>query len=311
MARIKSNSHFLKYTVALLVYLLGVILWGAYVRATGSGAGCGNHWPLCDGEVIPLAADMETLIEFVHRLSSGLGFLLVVVLVVWAFRDYPGRSPVRLFAGFTMFFMVTEALLGAGLVLFGLVAEDDSFARAWVMAFHLVNTFLLVGCLSLTGWFASGKGAWQTGTRSPMNWIFWGGLAALLLLGASGAVAALGDTLFPSESLPEALQEDFSPTAHFLIRLRVYHPLLSLVVGVLILSVSAFAIRAKRDPRTRSLAFATSFLYLLQLGVGLFNLLLLAPVWLQLTHLLVADLTWIGFVLLSASALGNHPRLET
>jgi heme A synthase len=191
------------------------------------------------------------------------------------------------------------------LVLFGLVAEDDSFARAWVMAFHLANTFLLIGCLSLTGWYAAGAAAPRLVGSYPLNWVIVSGLVALLLLGASGAVAALGDTLFPSESLAEALEEDFSPGAHLLIRLRVYHPLLSLLVGVLILSISAYVLKVDHDSATGPLTLSTSFLYLFQQGVGLFNLLLLAPVWLQLAHLFISDLIWIGFVLLSASALAG------
>jgi heme A synthase len=258
---------------------------------------------LCNGQVIPLSPDVETIIEFVHRLSSGIGFLLVVLLVVWAFKAYSKGSLVRLFAGLTMVFMVTEALVGAGLVLFGLVAEDDSFARAWIMAFHLVNTFLLMGCLSLTGWYASGRADPELKRNSLLSWMLLAGLAALLLLGASGAVTALGDTLFPSETLSDALEEDFSSAAHMLIRLRVYHPVLALLIGVLMISISAFIVKTKSNPSASRLAFLTSFLYLFQLGVGLFNLLLLAPVWLQLTHLFVADVTWIGFVLLTSSAL--------
>jgi heme A synthase len=296
----------MSFTWFLLAYLLAVILWGAYVRATGSGAGCGNHWPLCNGQVIPLSPNIETIIEFVHRFTSGVGLLLVVVLVIWAFKIYPKGSLVRLFAGLTMTFMVTEALVGAGLVLFGLVAEDDSFARAWVMSFHLVNTFLLIGCLSLTGWYGSGAINPDLKRNFLLRWLLLAGLVTLMLLGASGAVTALGDTLFPSESLSEALEEDFSPAAHLLIHLRIYHPILALLIGFLMISVSVLVIRLKSDSTTRNLAFLVSFLYLLQLGIGLFNLLLLAPIWLQLIHLLFADLTWIGFVLLSASALAEN-----
>jgi len=306
MSHSKPHRRFLVYTWCLLIYLLAVILWGAYVRATGSGAGCGNHWPLCNGQVIPHSPNIETLIEFTHRFTSGIGFLLVVVLVVWAFRIFKKGSLVRLFAGLTMVFIITEALVGAGLVIFGLVAEDDSFARAWVMSFHLVNTLLLIGCLSLTGWYAGGAGSPDLKRNPRVSWLLLTGMVALILLGASGAVTALGDTLFPSEDLSEALKEDFSPAAHLLIRLRVYHPALALVTGLLMISISVFIVRLKPDSTTVRLAFLMSFLYLFQLGIGLFNLLLLAPVWLQLIHLLFADMTWIGFVLLSASALAEN-----
>ena len=297
------SRNFVTFSWGLTLYILAVIIWGAYVRATGSGAGCGNHWPLCNGQVLPHSPELETIIEFVHRISSGIGFLLVIVLLVWAFKSFPKGSGVRVFASLTMIFMVTEAALGAGLVLFGLVADDDSFARAWVMAFHLVNTFLLLGCLSMTGWYAGGKRPPRFEHQTRLGWFLLAALLALIVLGASGGVAALGDTLFPSESLADALEEDFSPTAHFLIQLRVYHPILAILIGVLVISVSVLAVWKRPNPDARALAFLTAILYLFQLGVGVFNLLLLAPVWLQLIHLLMADLTWMGFCLFSAAAL--------
>ena len=146
----RSRLAFSRFCWAVLVYTIGVILWGAFVRATGSGAGCGSHWPLCDGQVVPRSPDAEMLIEFTHRATSGVAFLLVVVMTVWAYRRFSTGSPVRRAAAASLFFMVVEALLGAALVIFGLVGDDDSLARAWVMAFHLVNTFLLLGAISLT-----------------------------------------------------------------------------------------------------------------------------------------------------------------
>ena len=294
------------YGWSLMAYTILVVLWGAYVRATGSGAGCGNHWPLCNGEVVPRAPGLETLIEYVHRVTSGLAFLLVVVLLIWVFRACPRGSQSRLFAALTMLFMVTEALVGAGLVLFGLVGEDQSFARAWVMAFHLVNTLLLLCFMTLTIWFVDGTRRLSLKKHPPVNWLLMACLAALVLLGASGAVAALGDTLFPAESLTEALQQDFSAGASFLIRLRVYHPVLALLVGLLLISVAVKVRDRCPEPRTQLLALVTSLFFLAQLGVGLVNLLLLAPVWLQLVHLFMADAIWIGMVLVTASALSER-----
>jgi heme A synthase len=94
-----------------------VILWGAFVRATGSGAGCGSHWPLCNGELVPRAPQVETVIEFIHRATSGLAFLLVLGLFVLAWRVYPKGDLVRRAAALSFLFIVTEALVGAGLVL--------------------------------------------------------------------------------------------------------------------------------------------------------------------------------------------------
>src|SRR5690606_7460601 len=155
-----------------LAYNLGVIAWGAYVRATGSGAGCGSHWPLCNGEVIPRSPTAETLIEFSHRVTSGLALLLVVVMVVWARRLFPKGHPARLGAWLSLGVMVLEALLGAGLVLFGLVADDDSVARAVVMGLHLVNTLVLLGARTLAAWWASGGRPFRVGGHAGMGLLF-------------------------------------------------------------------------------------------------------------------------------------------
>ena len=134
----------------MLAWNVAVILWGAYVRATGSGAGCGAHWPLCNGEVVPRAPDTATLIEFSHRVTSGLALVLVFVLAVWIWRTMAAGHPARRAAIASLVFIVIEALLGAGLVLFRLVANDESLARAMVMPLHLANTMVLLLCLTLT-----------------------------------------------------------------------------------------------------------------------------------------------------------------
>lgn len=293
------------YAWGVLVYNLGVILWGAYVRATGSGAGCGSHWPLCNGEVIPRSPQAETVVEFTHRLSSGLALVLVVGLLVWAVRAFPRKHPVRLGASLAMVFMITEALVGAGLVLFELVAENASMVRAVSVAVHLANTFLLLAALTLTAGWASGGAPVRLKGQGALSWILGLGFLTMLILGVSGAVTALGDTLFPSGSLAGGIRQDFSPTAHFLIRLRLLHPLIAVAVGLYLVFAAGLARILRPDPRTRRLAWALTLLFLVQLGAGLTNLILLAPVWLQLVHLLLADLVWIALVLLAASALAG------
>jgi len=148
-------TRFARYGWAVLGYNLRVILWGAYVRASGSGAGCGAHWPLCNGEVIPRAPGIETLIELTHRATSGVALLLVVAQVAWARRIAPRRGPLWWAAHAAMALMVTEALVGAGLVLFEMVADNSSLARAWWLAAHLLNTFGLLAMLGLVPWLAS------------------------------------------------------------------------------------------------------------------------------------------------------------
>ncbi|MBP1642498.1 MAG: cytochrome oxidase assembly, partial [Acidobacteria bacterium] len=137
---------------AVLALNLLVILWGALVRATGSGAGCGSHWPLCDGEVVPRAASVEKAIEFTHRATSGLALLAVAALLVAVRRALAPGHPARRAAAWSLAIILVEAALGAGLVKLGLVADDDSPARAVVMSVHLVNTLFLLAALALTAW---------------------------------------------------------------------------------------------------------------------------------------------------------------
>ncbi|HWV39109.1 MAG TPA: COX15/CtaA family protein [Vulgatibacter sp.] len=286
-----------------LAYNLGVIAWGAFVRATGSGAGCGEHWPLCNGTVIQRAPRIETLIELTHRVTSGFALLLVVAVVVFARRAFPKGHAARSGAWASLALMIVEALLGAGLVLFGLVENDDSIARAVAMALHLVNTLLLLGALTLTAYWASGGRRPILRGHGVAGWMILASLAAMLVLGASGAVTALGDTLFPAGSLREGIAQDFSPTAHILLRLRVLHPLLALGTGAWILVTSVTTAVLHRG--AVRFALALSGLFALQLVAGIVNLVLLAPVWMQLVHLLLADLVWIALVLLAGAVAGE------
>lgn len=295
--------RFAVFAWSVLGYNLLVILWGAYVRASGSGAGCGAHWPLCNGVVIPQDAQVQTMIEFTHRVMSGLALPLIVVLLVWGWRSYPRRHPVRLGSLLAGIFIVTEALLGAGLVLFQLVAQNDSVARAASVAAHLANTFLLLAALVLTAWWSSGGGRISLRRQGGSAWWLGFGLIGILILGAAGAVTALGDTLFPSGSLVEGLQQDISPTAHFLIRLRIIHPFIAVIMGVYLAATVLQIVLSRRDFILRRLAVILAGVFLLQTGLGVLNVVLLAPVWMQLVHLLVADLLWISLVLFSAQAL--------
>jgi heme A synthase len=296
-------DRFAKYAWFALVFNLLVIAWGAYVRASGSGAGCGSHWPLCNGEVIPDSPTVKTIVEFSHRLSSGLALLLVAGALVWAFRAYAPKHRLRRYAAAAMFFMVMEAAIGAGLVLFEMVAENKSIARALWMSGHLINTFLLVGTLAIIAWTATTGGRFDIRGQASINWVFAAAIMATLILGVSGAVSALGATLFPVTSLAEGLKQDLSPTAHVLIRLRFFHPLIAIGVGGLLIMTAFFARSRRPGAGVKKWSNALIALVLVQLGAGAVNLLLHAPTWLQLVHLLLSDLVWIALVLLGCSAL--------
>ena len=290
-----------KFAWGVLIYNIGVILWGAFVRATGSGAGCGSHWPLCNGEVIPRAPQAETVIEFTHRATSGVAFLLVLGLFIWIYRTYPKGHVVRLGASLSLFFIITEALVGAGLVIFEWVADDASIGRVISISVHLVNTLFLLAALSLTAWWASGGNKIQVTGYGVEFWAFAVGFLSILILGVSGAITALGDTLFPAETLAQGIRQDFSPTAHFLVRLRVWHPLIAVIVGFYLMFVGGLVGMFRTNPLIKRLATGLVILFSIQLAAGLINLVLLAPVWMQIIHLLLADLVWINLVLLSAA----------
>ncbi len=299
------------YAWFVLAYNILVVLWGDFVRATGSGAGCGRHWPSCQGEAIPeTVVQTNTFVEFTHRLSSGLALILVMVLLVWAFRAYPKGHTVRLGVSLSMLFIIIEALVGAGLVLFGWVANDTSPARAIVVSIHLTNTFILLGTLTLTAWWASGGKPIQLKGQGWLGWALGFGLFCLLILGISGAMTALSDTLFPASSLVEGLQQKYSPTAHFLVRLRIFHPLIAISVGLYFVLIAGIFNAQRPTAATRRFAKIVTVIYLLQLAVGTLNVALLTPIWIQQIHLLLADLILIAWVLFVATAFAQtepHP----
>jgi heme A synthase len=303
-------SKFAKYSWFVLVLTIGVILWGALVRATGSGAGCGSHWPSCNGVVVPLNPTTETLIEFTHRATSGIAFLFVVGMLVWAFRLYPKGHYVRLGASVSMFFMITEALVGASLVLFGWVADDASLGRVISISVHLVNTFLLLGALTLTAWWSTGGVPIHPRGHGLALVALATGLLGVMAIGVTGAITALGDTLFPASSLAEGLRQDIDPTSHFLIQLRVLHPLIAILVGFYQFFVASLIGLFSSNPLVKRFAIAVIVLFFIQLLAGLVNLVLLAPVWMQLVHLFLADMVWISLVLLTASVLAAEASAE-
>jgi len=302
---VRIAPRYARYAWGVLAFTLLVILWGAFVRATGSGAGCGSHWPLCNGVVVPRAPALATVIEFAHRVTSGLALLIIVGLAIGAWRTYPGGHAVRLGAALSAVFIVTEALIGAGLVLFEYVARDASVARGYWVGGHLINTFLLVAALTLTAWWASGGAPLRMRGNGPLAAMLAAALIGVLVLGVSGAVTALGDTLFPVATLAEGKALTFSPTAHVFVRLRIWHPALAVVVGAGLVGVVIGAARARPDAAVRRFGVAVVALYAMQLLLGMANVWFLAPVAMQLAHLLMSDLIWIALLLLAANALAS------
>jgi heme A synthase len=291
------NPRFARYGWSVLAYNLPVVLWGAYVRASGAGAGCGNHWPLCDGEVIPHSASAEKAIEFTHRAMSGIDVALVAILVIWAFRAFPRFHPARLGATLSGIFLFSEALIGAALVKLEHVARNPSTARGYSLSAHLLNTLTLLACLTLATWWGSGKPRLRIAGREA--WMAAISVALVAVLGISGAITALGDTLFPARSLAEGFAQDLDPAASVFLRLRLLHPMIASVVAAWLIFYAGTSMTVRRQALLVGAALA------LQIVAGIANLLLLAPVWLQMVHLLLADLLWIALVLLCAARLAK------
>ena len=283
-------------------YNVLVIVWGAMVRATGSGAGCGNHWPLCNGQVIPVSPGVHTVIEFTHRAMTGGSTVAMLALLVWTFRATPKRHAARIAAVVSTLLLLNEAFLGALLVKLGYVTGNQSTGRVVLLAIHLSNTLLLLGALTVTAVLLGTelrRVDLLRGVREPprRGSLLLSGLALLstLLVGVSGSLAALGDTLFPSISLRAAITADLSSSAPALIRVRWVHPASAVVAALCVVVLLRLGWSGRETARP---ARWITGLLVAQFVLGLADVLLLAPVWLQLLHLLGADLFWAALVVL-------------
>jgi heme A synthase len=286
-----------------------VILQGAIVRATGSGAGCGRHWPTCNGSIVPLDAGLETMIEFSHRMLSLAVLLIGVWLLRRALRSRRENPGMFAFATAAFVFLVIEALLGGATVLFGLTGDNVSVGRGLMVASHLVNSLLLIGTLTGTVLYArDARPAWPLGLQrqGALSAVLIAGLVGMLVLMFSGGIAAMGNTMFPSASLAEGIAADFDPSSHPLIRVRILHPLIAITVGIYLLISLGLGWWMKRVPQARRLAQALLTVYLVQMLVGTVNLAFLAPVPLQVVHLLLAVLAFALLAAVSTVLLG-HP----
>jgi cytochrome c oxidase assembly protein subunit 15 len=293
----KTSRALVRFAWVVVGYNVLVILWGALVRATGSGAGCGNHWPLCNGQVMPLSPGLHTVIEFTHRCMTGGSIFFVIGLLVWTFRGTTKGQAARVLAVTSMALLLNEALLGALLVKLGYVTGNQSMGRVVMLSIHLSNTMLLLAALTLTARLLGTGQMWRdlgVGEAKKI-WAF-GGVAATLVVAVSGSLAALGDTLFPTSSLRAAFAQDFAVGSPWLLRLRGVHPVSAVIAGVFVLWLVAQAKRAGAG----QLAAAVLVLLGFQFGLGVADVLLLVPVWMQVVHLLGADLYWVALVTLAA-----------
>ena len=286
-----------RYAWFVVGYNILVILWGAVVRATGSGAGCGNHWPLCNGQVVPLSPRVDTIIEFTHRCMTGGATFVVLGLLIWTFRATVKGQAARVAALASTVLLVNEAILGALLVKLGYVTGNQSVGRVVMLSIHLSNTLLLLGALTLTAvLLGTGQRTRELSLRGVRATWALIGLAATIVVGVSGSLAALGDTLFPASSLRAAVEQDFAASSPLLLRLRGVHPLSAIIAAAFVIWLVT---QARRASKTR-LASVVLALLGVQFVLGVMDVILLAPVWMQILHLLGADLYWVALVALAA-----------
>jgi cytochrome c oxidase assembly protein subunit 15 len=285
----------------VLAYFIAVILWGTLVRATGAGAGCGNHWPLCNGTVMQHSARADTMIEFTHRITSGISFFSVVALLVWTFAATVRGHLARAAAVAAVAFTVIEAALGAFLVKLGLTAQSRSPLRAPYLALHLTNTLLLLAALTLTAHFLGRRtGFMRNKVRMTAPFVGIASLTIVLVVGVTGSLAALGDTLFPPSSLGAAFAQDLSSTSEWLVRWRWTHPTVAFLASVFLIWLLVRAAQRRSHWDNRALSALVLILLALQYVLGILDVAFLAPVWLQILHLLGADILWAAIVVLAA-----------
>jgi cytochrome c oxidase assembly protein subunit 15 len=308
-----------RFAWGVLAFFILTILWGAVVRATGSGAGCGEHWPLCNGTILQPSPTVHTIIELSHRISAGaIDSVLILALVIWTWRQTSIGDLARWAVGFSILLTVTEGALGAVLVEFGLTAESRSPMRAPIEALHLTNTLLLLAALAMT--------AHLLGRRTGYRWrdirisAAFGttvGMIATLIVGVTGSLAALGDTLFPAASLGDAMHQDFAGhlagDSTWLLRWRWTHPTIAILASIFLIWVLIRAARRIGPWDNRPLSMVVVGLLVAQYVLGAVDVWLLAPVWMQVLHLLGADLLWTALVVLTARLTllpvsANDPR---
>lgn len=257
----------------LWIYTVLVILWGAWVRISHSGDGCGNHWPLCGGEFIPSEATRHTWIEYTHRLMSG----FYGILVFFIFFKIKKMAQTRFLKNLNFIFlslMIAEALLGALLVKGSLVSLNDSIFRLVVMSFHQLNSFLLSGVTFLTYLVVKNK---EENIQLIQKKI----LALFLFVPVTGAIASLSTTLFPTSSLLQGILEDMSSDSHLFIRLRILHPV---IASVFCLSLIAYLLYKDKVKLALEILFV--------MVIGIITLITLSPIYLKVLHLFLAHAIW-------------------
>lgn len=317
MGRETKLDRFAKYAWFVVVWNVVVILWGVFLRASKSGDGCGQHWLTCQGEVVPSAPELKTVIEYSHRITSAIAGVVILILLIWAFsiwrrnRSIITTGILRMATG-SFVFVVFEGLIGRGLVLTGNTAENLTPERPFWMAGHLLNTFILLAFLTLTAWYASGGTPLRYKVDKKYLAIIAIGILAVFVVGISGSIAALSHMIFPSGTLAEGVAKDFSPTSNILLRLRLLHPITAILTSVFLIFLTGWlAKESGKDKGVVRWSNVLSVLVLAQIAFGSLTLFTLAPILMQLGHLFLADSIWISYVLLTANFMSVETATST
>lgn len=292
-----SINRFAKFSWLVLLYNLATVAWGVYVRAGKYGDGCGSHWPLCDGNSTPLMGPISKIIESSHRLTTSLCGLLAIVMLVWAYRAYPRGHWARKGAVAVMATTVIEGLIGAVLVKYDLVVQNDSALRAGVMALHAVSTFLMLGSIAFTAVASGNMRGLRFKGQGPVGWILGMAALALTMLGVSGSISALGHQL---HATPDVLKAALNPATNWMVRLQPLHPLIAVSAGLYIVLAAGLLHHLRPDPAVKTAGRWMMGVYGLQILVGILNIWVKAPISIQMLHLVIADLNWISLVILGA-----------
>ena len=272
-----NKKSFKNYSLFVLLFTLITIFWGAWVRLSLSGDGCGNSWPLCNEKILP--ENTAAFIEWIHRGTSALSLIFILLLFILALKIYSKKHIIKRLSIASFVLICVEALIGALLVLSGFVGLNKSEIRVLLLAFHLINSLLLIGALSLC-WRTS---LWNHFKIKRPHIYF---VLAFPLLALTGNIASLAGQLFPSLSLSQALTLDFLPSSHISLKLRPFHPLLA-ISFLIFLSVFSFSIK---NLRLLTLASLVVVLF------GFSTLIFLSPLWMKMGHLILAYSLWVFLV---------------
>jgi|GEM_PF-6020 len=304
-------SKFSKYSFWVLGLNLLIIAWGVLVRASKSGDGCGNHWPLCNGPKDPLMGSVATFIEGAHRLSTSFDGLLVIGLTYWAFRSFSKGTQVRKAASAAMFFTIVEGFIGAALVTYKLVTTNESVQRAGVMSFHVISTFFLVSSITLCAFLGSKNREITVKKQGAVGWMVTLSFVTVAIMGVTGAISALGHTLDP---VANVLKAAANPHTFWMVRVQPIHPYIALAVGMFLLLVVTLISNLRPCLEVRRSGAILLGAYGTELIVGYINIYFQAPIWVQMVHLATADALVVALAWFSAEALRKglrHRELET